>query len=70
MAIPVVPEWLLGLTTAVDIVTSQTEKLNTWGTSYQGKLDGVLDKLSGITLPAISDPQELAPPKKKDNVRG
>lgn len=62
MATPVIPDWLLGLTTAVDIVTSQTEKLNTWGTSYQGKLDGVLGKLSSIALPDISDPQNLAPP--------
>lgn len=62
MAVPVIPDWLLGLTTAVDIVTSQTEKLNSWGTSYQGKLDGVLGKLSSIALPDISDPQKLAPP--------
>ena len=62
MATPVVPDWLLGLTTAVDVVTSQTEKLNAWGTAYQGKLDGALGKLSGIALPDISDPQKLAPP--------
>lgn len=62
MAVPVIPDWLLGLTTAVNVVNSQTEKLNTWGTAYQGKLDGALDKLSSISLPDISDPQRLAPP--------
>ena len=70
MAIPVVPEWLLGLTTAVNVVNAQTEKLNNWGSTYQEKLDGALSKLSSITLPNISDPQELTPKKKKDNVRG
>lgn len=62
MAVPVIPDWLLGLTTAVDVVTSQTEKLNAWGTAYQGKLDGALGKLSSISLPGISDPQKLTPP--------
>lgn len=62
MTTPVIPDWLLGLTTAVNVVTSQAEKLNTWGTAYQGKLDGALGKMSSIALPSISDPQGLAPP--------
>ena len=62
MTTPVIPDWLLGLTTAVNVVTSQTEKLNAWATAYQGKLDGALGKLSSISLPDISDPQKLAPP--------
>ena len=56
MTTPVVPDWLLGLTTAVNIVNSQTEKLNTWGTAYREKLDGALGKLSSISLPDIPDP--------------
>ena len=62
MAVPVIPDWLLGLTTAVNTVTTQTEKLNAWGTAYQGKLDNALGALSNIVLPEISDPQGLAPP--------
>ena len=62
MTVPVVPDWLLGLTTAASIVTSQTEKLNNWGNYYQGRLDGALGELSSIALPGISDPQKLAPP--------
>ena len=62
MTTPVVPDWMLAMTTAVNTVTSQTEKLNTWGTTYQGKLDNALGQLSSIALPSISDPQGLAPP--------
>lgn len=62
MTTPTIPDWLLGLTTAVNVVTSQTAKLDTWGIAYQGKLDGALGKLSSIALPSIPDPKGLEPP--------
>ena len=62
MAMPVIPDWLLAMTTAVDTIKSQTVVLNSMGEKYQGTLDSALSQLSSINLPDVSGPNQLAPP--------